>query len=42
MDEARTNLQEAVQLTLESNRTLAEAELRGRDVIREPLAMPAA
>jgi predicted RNase H-like HicB family nuclease len=38
LDEARTNLQEAVQLLLESNRALAEESLRNKIVIREPLA----
>jgi len=33
--EARENLKEAVQLVLEANRQLAEAELAGRTVIRE-------
>ena len=33
--EARKNLKEAVQLVLEANRQLAEAELAGRTVIRE-------
>lgn len=42
LDEARTNLEEAVALVLESNRALAEEELRGADVIREPLKIPAA
>jgi predicted RNase H-like HicB family nuclease len=37
LDEARTNLREAVQLVLEANRALAEEALRGVDVIREPL-----
>ena len=37
--EARANLAEAVALVLEANRELAEEELRGHDVIREPLAM---
>jgi len=40
--EARANLQEAVQLVLEANRTLAEEELGGADVIREPLKITAA
>jgi predicted RNase H-like HicB family nuclease len=35
MDEARTNLQEAVELVLEANRVLAEEALGGRSVIRE-------
>lgn len=40
--EARTNLREAVELTLEANRALAEEELKGQDVIRETLKLPAA
>jgi predicted RNase H-like HicB family nuclease len=36
MEEARSNLEEAVELLLEANRALAEEELHGRDVIREP------
>ena len=35
MEEARTNLQEAVALVLEANRVLAEEALNGRAVIRE-------
>ena len=42
LDEARANLREAVVLVLESNRALAEEELRGADVIREPLRITAA
>lgn len=41
LDEARVNLREAVTLTLEANRALAEEDLRGREVIREPLRIPA-
>ena len=41
LDEARRNLQEAVASTLEANRTLAEEELGGADVIREPLRLSA-
>ena len=41
LEEARENLREAVTLTLEANRALAEEDLRGRDVIREPLRIPA-
>ena len=37
LDEARTNLLEAIVLVLEANRTLAEEALRGQEVIREPL-----
>ena len=37
LEEARTNLREAVEMVLDANRTLAEESLAGRDVIREPL-----
>jgi predicted RNase H-like HicB family nuclease len=40
--EARANLEEAVQLVLEANRTMAEEQLRGQTVIREPLRISAA
>jgi len=40
--EARANLVEAVQLVLEANRVLAEEELHGAEVIREPLKITAA
>lgn len=42
LEEARVNLQEAVLLVLEANRKLAEDSLKGREVIREPIAVPAA
>lgn len=42
LDEARTNLAEAVHLVLEANRALAEEGLRGQRVIREPLRISAA
>ncbi len=42
IEEARDNLQEAVALTLEANRALAEESLAGQDVIREPLRINAA
>ncbi len=35
LEEARVNLQEAVTLVLEANRTLAEEAVSGQDVIRE-------
>ncbi len=35
LDEARTNLEEAVTLVLETNRALAEEDLQGAEVIRE-------
>jgi predicted RNase H-like HicB family nuclease len=37
LEEVRSNLEEAVELVLEANRTLAEEALAGEDVIREPL-----
>jgi predicted RNase H-like HicB family nuclease len=42
LDEARSNLEEATRLVLEANRQLLEEELRGRNVIREPLRISAA
>lgn len=41
LDEARRNLQEAVELVFETNRALAEEDLAGADVIREPLRLTA-
>lgn len=41
LDEARSNLSEAVELVLETNRQLAEESLTGQDVIREPFPVPA-
>lgn len=41
LEEARSNLAEAVRLVLEANRTLAEEALGDKDVIREPLRLPA-
>ena len=35
LEEARANLAEAVRLTLEANRALADEDLGGADVIRE-------
>lgn len=37
--EARANLTEAVAMVLEANRELAEEDLHGQEVIREPLAL---
>ncbi len=42
MEEVRANLKEAAVLVLEANRQLTEESLQGEDVIREPLALPAA
>ena len=41
LDEARSNLEEAVHLVLEANRALAEDDLTGGPVIREPLVVSA-
>jgi predicted RNase H-like HicB family nuclease len=41
LDEARANLREAVELTFEANSALSQEELRGAEVIREPLRLPA-
>lgn len=39
LEEARNNLQEAVELVLEANRVLAEETLDGHSVIREPFVI---
>jgi len=41
LDEARTNLIEAVELVLQANRELAEEEIGDAKVIREPLKLSA-
>ena len=38
LEEARTNLREAVALVLEANREMAEESVRGDEVIREAFA----
>ncbi len=40
LEEARRNLQEAIQLVIEANRELARREVEGRAVIREELLVP--
>ncbi|HLL70706.1 MAG TPA: type II toxin-antitoxin system HicB family antitoxin [Pyrinomonadaceae bacterium] len=40
LEEARANLEEAVELVMEANRELAKESLRGRRVIREDLQVP--
>jgi predicted RNase H-like HicB family nuclease len=42
LDEARSNLQEAITLVLEANRLLAQEAVQGREVIRERLPISAA
>jgi predicted RNase H-like HicB family nuclease len=39
LDEARNNLNEAVELVLEANRALSEESIQGQQVIREPLIL---
>jgi predicted RNase H-like HicB family nuclease len=39
LDEARRNLEEAIALVLDTNRALAEEDLVGQDVIREPITV---
>ena len=39
--ETRKNLAEAVELTLDANRQLAEETIVGQNVIREPFLVPA-
>jgi hypothetical protein len=39
LEEARSNLVEAATIVIEANRQLAEEELRGQEVIREPLLL---
>jgi predicted RNase H-like HicB family nuclease len=41
LEQARANLAEAVELVLEANRALAEESIEGKEVIREPLVLPA-
>ena len=41
LDEARANLREAVVLVMEANRAIAEEDLAGAAVIREPLRLSA-
>lgn len=41
LEEARDNLQEAVELVLEANRALAEESLKGRKVIKEAFSTAA-
>ena len=39
LEEAKANLEEAINLVLEANRTLAEESLQGQDVIRELISI---
>ena len=40
LQEARKNLQEAIAMVLEANRTLSEESLQGQAIIREPIEIP--
>jgi predicted RNase H-like HicB family nuclease len=42
LEEAKANLEEAINLVLEANRTLAEESLQGQEVIRELITISAA
>jgi predicted RNase H-like HicB family nuclease len=42
LEEARANLEEAMVLVLEANRSLAEERIKGQDVIREAVSLTAA
>jgi predicted RNase H-like HicB family nuclease len=42
LEEARTNLEEAVTMVLNANREMSEQSLAGAGVIRESLMLPAA
>jgi predicted RNase H-like HicB family nuclease len=39
LEETRRNLEEAIDLVLEANRALAEEDLVGQEVIREPISV---
>ncbi len=39
LEETKANLEEAIQLVLEANRTLSEESLKGQDVIREHISL---
>jgi predicted RNase H-like HicB family nuclease len=41
LEEAKVNLEEAINLVLEANRILAEESLQGQEVIREPISISA-
>lgn len=41
LEEVRVNLREAIQLVLEAKRSLIEESVRGQEVIRERITLPA-
>jgi len=42
LEEVRANLEEAIVLVLDANRTLAEERIQGQEVIREAISLSAA
>jgi len=42
LEEVRANLEEAIMLVLDANRTLAEERIQGQEVIREAISLSAA
>ena len=42
LEELRANLEEAIVLVLDANRTLAEERIQGQEVIREAISLSAA
>ena len=42
LEETKANLEEAIQLVLEANRTLTEDSLEGQEIIRESISISAA
>ena len=42
LEEAKANLEEAINLVLEANRLLAEESIQGQEAIREPISISAA
>ena len=39
LEETRENLREAIRLVLEANRELSERDLKGEDLIKEPVSL---
>jgi predicted RNase H-like HicB family nuclease len=42
LEETKTNLEEAIELVMETNRQLVEEQIKGQDVIREAVHLSAA
>ena len=42
LEETKANLEEAIQLVLEANRTLTQDSLEGQEIIRESISISAA